>query len=163
MRHGAQRGGVPGVDEAAVVGAWEELVDAYVDHRMIAGDRGPRSRTAERTGREAATRLAGTVDAAVFSDSPVTEADRAAAWSIVDAERRSLTRGAGLGARLRAALVPRSFLRHLGRESAEPATLAVVRDHAGPGIPDVGSAAIEDAALEQAGIDGAAGADEART
>ena len=121
-----------------MVGAWEELVDVYVDRGVLAGDRGPRSWTAEHAARPAAVGLAGLVDAAVFADAPVTDADQAAAWSIVDAERAAMRSEEGVLARLRAALTPRSLVRHLADEPVETATLAVGRERATPAEGDDG-------------------------
>jgi hypothetical protein len=114
--------------EVAVVGAWEELVDVYVDRGVVAGDRGPRQRTADRAGRPTARSLAEAVDAAVFADAPVSDADRAAAWSMVEAERRELRGEVGVLARIRAALSTRSLVRHLGADAVETDTLHVGRD-----------------------------------
>jgi len=125
-RRGRRRRAAP--PEAAVVGAWEELIDGYVDRGMLVGDRGPRSWTAEHAARPAAVGLAGLVDAAVFADAPVTDADRTAAWSIVDGERAALRAQSGPFARLGAMLTPRSLVRHLADEPVEPTTLEVGRE-----------------------------------
>lgn len=122
--------------EVAVVGAWEELMDAYVDRGVVSNDRGPRQWTAERADRPAAQSLAVAVDIAVFADAPVRDADRAAAWSMVDAERRALRREVGAFARIRAAVSPSSLVRHLGSETAETATLRVGRDRRARGEGD---------------------------
>ena len=118
--------------EVSVVGAWEELVDAYVDRGIVASDRGPRQLTADRAARSTAGALATAVDTAVFADAPVREPDRAAAWSMVDAERRALRGEVGVFARIRAALSPRSLVRHLGADPAQTVSLRVGRDRATP-------------------------------
>ena len=126
--------------EAAVVGAWEELIDLYADQGVVAGDRGPRRWAADRSCRPAAARLAEIADAAVFADAPTSDADRDAAWSIVDAERRAL-REAGPVARIRAALAARSFARHLGVGEVESPALEVVRDRQRSGATTGGEGA----------------------
>jgi len=126
--------------EAAVVGAWEELIDLYADQGVVAGDRGPRRWAADRSCRPAAARLAEIADAAVFADAPTSDADRDAAWSIVDAERRAL-REAGPVARIRAALTARSFARHLGVGEVESPALEVVRDRQRSGATTGGEGA----------------------
>jgi hypothetical protein len=114
------------VPEVAVVGAWDELMDLYADH-AIPTDGVTRLDAARTSERPFAESLALLADAAVFAEHPPTRDAAEAGWEIVDAERRDLTRTQSFGRRLRAALTPVSFLRHLDPASALQALRAVFR------------------------------------
>lgn len=111
------------VPEVRIVGAWDELVDLYVDHGVLAGVSADRAATARASGRRAAVELASRVDGAVFAGDPPTAADAAAAWAIVDAERDELRAGARARRRLTARLSFASLIRPIrpARALEEPA------------------------------------------
>ncbi|UOQ90830.1 transglutaminase-like domain-containing protein [Agromyces endophyticus] len=99
------------VPELRVVGAWDELVDLYVDHGVIDAERAARADTARASGRPAAATLAVLVDRAVFAGDPPSTVDAEAAWAIVDAERRDLRAAARARRRLSARLSFASLVR----------------------------------------------------
>ncbi|MGX5697951.1 transglutaminase domain-containing protein [Agromyces soli] len=97
--------------EVRVVGAWDQLIDDYVDRGLLAGESATRLATAARVGRPAAHELAALVERAVFAGDPPSPADADAAWAIVDGERTAL-REEGIGRRpLAVRLSLASFLR----------------------------------------------------
>lgn len=102
------------VPEAALVGAWSELVDSYVDHGIEVPERVTRSVAAGVVDRPAAIALAQAVDRAVFAEHPPGRAASDEAWQLVDDEREALRRETPLTGRLRALLRPTTFLRGLG-------------------------------------------------
>ena len=116
------------IPEASVVGAWEELVDTYVDHGVDVRGNRTRSALAEQIGRPAARSLASAVDRAVFDESAPGRDLSAYAWTLVDGERRELRRASTRLERIRADLTPASFIRHL----ALPRTAWLLRTTALP-------------------------------
>ncbi|GAB3400491.1 hypothetical protein GCM10027515_08360 [Schumannella luteola] len=116
LRRRARRGAA--VPEVAVVGAWAEVVDAWIDGGVDAGA-GTRRDQAERLGSPHAFRLAVLADHAVFAEHPPTRQSVAEAWRLVDAELARRTESLRWRHRLRAAVTPVSFLRALnGRMGA---------------------------------------------
>ena len=109
--------------ELRLVGAWEELVDLYLDHGVTMPGDGTRVQRAEAATRPAAGQLARLVDTAVFSPHPSADADAAVAWEIVDRERSELDRGSRRWRRLRSRLRMRSFLERI-RSPRKPALSA---------------------------------------
>lgn len=128
-----------GDPEVSIVGAWDELVDLAVDHRVVRGADVPESRVdaaghlvdsarrlgdgtrrqvAARIGGPAAARLAEIADLAVFSERTPIEAQRDHAWDLVAEAREGLRDGVPFLQRVRAALDPASFIRHLGGRTA---------------------------------------------
>jgi len=107
-RAGRRREAAP---EVRIVGAWDELVDRYVDEGVLAGESGTRAATARASGRPAAEALAGLVERAVFAGDPPSPADADAAWAIVDQETAALRRRDGAPRRLGVMLSFASFLR----------------------------------------------------
>lgn len=106
--------------EVRVVGAWDQLIDDYVDRGVIAGESASRLATAAAAGRPAATALAALVDRAVFAGDPPTAADADASWALVDAERAAL-RAESAGRRsLAVRLSLASFLRTLRPARVHP-------------------------------------------
>ncbi len=97
--------------EVRIVGAWDELVDRYVDEGVLAGESGTRAATARASGRPAAVALAALVERAVFAGDPPTPADADAAWAIVDQETAALRSRDGAPRRLGVMLSFASFLR----------------------------------------------------
>jgi len=115
------------VPEVSIVGAWDELVDTYVDHGVeIAGNR-TRASIAHDIGRPAALALASTVDRAVFAETPPGRDLSDYAWGLVDDERHVLTRASTRMERIRAGLSPASFLRYLDPGLLRRAGRAVFR------------------------------------
>ncbi len=123
-RRGRRRSGEPAV---AIAGGWEEYVDAGVD----AGREVPRALTrteiAGALGTPSGERLATVADRAVFSLEETTAADAEEFWRIVEAERRSLTRGRGLGRSILAAVSLRSFVRAVAPQASERMSRIVER------------------------------------
>ncbi|MGW9628065.1 transglutaminase domain-containing protein [Microbacterium sp. NPDC055521] len=96
--------------ELGLVGAWEELVDLYVDNGVAMPAEGTRVQRARSAGRPAAEELARLVDTAVFAPHPPADTDAASAWAIVDRERSEIERATGRWQRLRSRLRMRSLL-----------------------------------------------------
>ncbi|MGI9824694.1 transglutaminase-like domain-containing protein [Agromyces sp. Marseille-Q5079] len=99
--------------EVRIVGAWEELVDLYADHGLLAAEPVARADTARTVARPAAAALAALVDRAVFAGDPPTSDAADAAWRLVDDERAALRAEVRarrrLAARLSFASLARSF------------------------------------------------------
>lgn len=92
------------VPEVRIVGAWDDLVDLYIDHGVIDSERAVRADTARAAGRPAAVSLASLVARAVFAGDPPSASDADAAWAIVDTEQRELRAAARARRRLSARL-----------------------------------------------------------
>jgi len=103
--------------ETAIVGAWDELIDLAIDHRVLDAEIGTRRRLAARLGDPAAERLAVLADRAVFGERAPSDTDREAAWAHLADAREDLREGVPFWHRVRAALAPTSFIRHLGARS----------------------------------------------
>ncbi|MFK4731007.1 transglutaminase-like domain-containing protein [Agromyces mediolanus] len=99
--------------EVRIVGAWDELVDRYVDEGVIPGESATRAATARASGRPAAAALAALVERAVFAGDPPSPADADAAWAIVDQETTALRSREGAPRRLAVTLSFASFLRSI--------------------------------------------------
>lgn len=107
--------------EVSMVGAWEELVDAYVDAGFEVPERLTRGELADLVDREAALVAAYAVDSAVFAEHAPTLEERDALWRLVDDERRQLTAEMRLRQRLGARLSPASLVRRArGDKAASP-------------------------------------------
>lgn len=98
------------VPEVAVVGAWAELIDNWVDGG-IPQPRGTRRDQAERIGSDSARGLAVLVDHAVFAEHPPTRDAVVRAWAFVDGELGRRRATLGRWGYLRALVTPASFLR----------------------------------------------------
>jgi hypothetical protein len=96
--------------EVAMVGAWQELLDHYVDYRQAVPRGLTRTETADAVRHPGALELAELVDRAVFAEHAPTGSDGDASWRLVDEERRRLAREAGFWRRVRAFLTPASLL-----------------------------------------------------
>ncbi|WNM26921.1 transglutaminase-like domain-containing protein [Demequina capsici] len=122
------------VAEVAMVGAWEELVDAYVDMGVEVPARLTRGELADLLGRDAAAVVATMVDHAVFAEHPPARSAGDAVWDLVDVERRTLAHEHSIWRRLGASMTPASFARRASR--ALPRTPALShpgrRTHAEP-------------------------------
>ena len=136
--------------ETSIVGAWDELVDLAVDHRvggaLVPG--GTRRRLADRLGAriegEEAARLAELADLAVFGDRTPVEAQADHAWELVAASHARLRDAVPFWERVRAALTPTSLIRRLSGAVAEHSQAREVRGgepseraSRGPGGPGV--------------------------
>ena len=106
--------------EVAIVGAWHELIDHYVDYRQTVPEGLTRVETADAMDRPMALALAELVDQAVFADQPPTAEDGAQSWRLVDEETRQLSAQLGIRARLRAFFTPTSLMRRIPVASARP-------------------------------------------
>lgn len=113
------------VPEVAIVGAWDELVDTYLDHGMSLPRASSRRDFAIASARPAALALATMVDRAVFAEHPPLRDESTASWELLDAERRQLDEVSTLGQRIKARLSPTSFLRQLGSETPVGAVLSL--------------------------------------
>ncbi len=96
--------------EVAVVGAWHELLDHYIDYRQPVPRGLTRTETADAVRHPSALALAELVDRAVFGEHAPAASDGDASWRLVDEERRRLAREGGFWVRLRAVLTPASVL-----------------------------------------------------
>lgn len=99
--------------EVAMVGAWHELIDNYIDHRQDVPRGLTRTETADAMNQSAALALAELADRAVFAEHDPTVHDGEESWRLVDAERRRLASEAGLWRRVRAFLTPASLLQRV--------------------------------------------------
>lgn len=115
------------VPEVAIVGAWDELLDTYVDYGVDIPTTATRSAIAQDIGRPAVIRLAAIVDGAVFAEHPPRREVRDTAWSIVDDERRELAQMTNFKDRVRAWISLASFLRHISPRAVLVAGLSVLR------------------------------------
>lgn len=108
--------------ESRLVGAWEELVDLYVDDERPMPASGTRVQAARAVDRPSAIRLAELVDHAVFAAHPPTDADAEVAWGLVDAERADIREHRRRWQRLASMFGLRSFLARIAprRASAAP-------------------------------------------
>jgi hypothetical protein len=88
---------------------WEEFVDTAVDYGMPRPGVRTRTELAHAYATSGAAVLARDADQASFSDAEPSDADAAAFWMIVDAERRALGDRRPVGRRLRAAVSLSSF------------------------------------------------------
>lgn len=101
------------VPEVAVVGAWEELADTWVDLGQTPTG-ATRAQRAAASGSPRAVDLAALVDGAVFAEHPPTREVVERAWQLADAEADRLLEAAGRWRRLWAALTPVAFWQTLG-------------------------------------------------
>jgi hypothetical protein len=106
------------VPEVAMVGAWHELIDNYVDLGIPVPVALTRAETADVVEREAAALVADAVDRAVFSEHPPTRESSNEAWSIVDGERKAVSAQVPFGRRVKATFAPTSLLRTLRAHSS---------------------------------------------
>ncbi|GAB3607804.1 transglutaminase-like domain-containing protein [Conyzicola nivalis] len=120
------------VPEVRVVGAWDELVDTYLDHGFSVPAGATRKSVAEAVGRAPALALAATVDAAVFAEHPPTRGASDAAWTIVDDERSRLIESSTLRDRVRASVSLASFLRHVTPRAVLEAARSLFRQKESP-------------------------------
>src|SRR5690606_32930960 len=95
--------------EVAMVGAWHELVDHYIDFRQEVPRGLTRTETADALRQSSALELAELTDRAVFAEHAPTADENMESWRLVDAERRRLATEAGFWARIRAFLTPASL------------------------------------------------------
>ena len=102
-----------GVAEVSMVGAWDELLDTYVDLGMEIPRGLTRAELADVLDRPAAATLAAIVDRAVFAEHPPSNEASQATWGILTQERRAVAAEAPFGRRFRSALTPASFIRTL--------------------------------------------------
>lgn len=100
------------VPEVAIVGAWQDLLDAWVDSGGQA-PHGTRPVVAAALGTSGARELAALVDAAVFAEHPPGPDLAAVAWELSDRERKLLTESQDLRHRWLSRVRMTSFLRAL--------------------------------------------------
>jgi hypothetical protein len=113
------------VSEVAMVGAWHELLDHYVDYRQRVPRGLTRTETADAVRHPSALALAELVDRAVFAEHAPDTADSAESWRLFDEERRRLATAAGFWGRVRAFLTPASLLQ--GAPAARRTTVHTTR------------------------------------
>ena len=109
------------VAEASIVGAWDELVDRYVDAGLITNPGGTRRQVAAAVGRPAAMIVADAADYAVFNSVPSAPATATAVWDVVVTERREVAKSVPFRQRVAAALSTAAFVRHIRRVTIEKA------------------------------------------
>lgn len=100
-------------------GAWDEYVDAVVDHGSETPPAGTRSEIAAGLSSVSAQRLAAAVDRGVFGPERVDAIQAERAWTESEALRQSLERGRSGWQRLRARLSLRSFGSYRGLRRGE--------------------------------------------
>jgi hypothetical protein len=105
------------VPEVAMVGAWYELVDTYVDYGIEVPRGLTRAELADVLERPAAVTIAAVVDRAVFAEHPPLREAADATWEILDGERRTLAASVPWTHRVKAAFTPAS-LRRSAREDS---------------------------------------------
>ncbi|WP_084038543.1 transglutaminase-like domain-containing protein [Demequina sp. NBRC 110053] len=118
--------------EVAMVGAWEELIDRYVDAGMAVPTGLTRAETADILDRPAAASIAATVDRAVFAEHPPAIDTSTDLWAILDDERRAVRSELPLRRRIRASLTPASFLRRIRAQHADERSTLRRKDSHGP-------------------------------
>lgn len=110
LRRWRRRAAVP---EVAIVAAWAELMDRYVDAGIDVPVGLTRAETADVLERPGAVAVAETVDRAVFAEHPPTRHTSEALWELLDAERRAVRAQVPFMRRVRAFFTPSSFMRTL--------------------------------------------------
>ncbi len=110
------------VPEVALVGAWHELIDTYVDLGLEVPVSLTRMETADVLGREVASEVADAVDRAVFAEHPPTRDLSNQAWALVDTERKAVAAQVPFGRRIKAAFTPNSLVRTLRTNSSTTTT-----------------------------------------
>jgi hypothetical protein len=113
------------VPEVSAVGAWDELVDLYVDHGIPMPKAATRLELAEATYRQGAIDLAVLVDRAVFAEHPPGRDVSTASWELLDAERAELEAEFSTTQRIRARLTFASFMRQVDPGSAIAALISM--------------------------------------
>lgn len=113
--------------EVSLVGAWDELVDTYLDYGLRLPSHTTRTHLATMIGRPNAATLAVAVDAGVFAEQPPSHAAADAAWEVLLQERAELASSSTLTVRLKAALALRSFLRYLPARRVMSMRLSLLR------------------------------------
>ncbi|WP_166868728.1 transglutaminase domain-containing protein [Salinibacterium sp. ZJ70] len=109
-RRGRRRAPDP---EVAMVGAWDELIDTYVDHGIEVPRGLTRTEIADALDSPGALLLADIVDRAVFSEHPPAHESRVDSWRLLDDERREIVRATRFRTRVRAVLTPASLIQHI--------------------------------------------------
>lgn len=109
------------VPEVLLVGAWDELIDRYVDLGWDVPHSLTRAETADVLDRPAAASVATLVDSGVFAEHPPTREVSAAAWELLDAERDQVASESTRWQRFRAVFTPASFTRTLRSTSSDAA------------------------------------------
>lgn len=112
------------VPEVAIVAAWAELMDCYVDAGIDVPVGLTRAETADVLERPGAVAVAAIVDRAVFAEHPPSREAAQTLWQMLDEERRSVRAQTPFLRRLRAVFTPSSFMRTLrAQRSDQIATL----------------------------------------
>lgn len=99
--------------EVSLVGAWDELVDSYLDYGLTLPSHATRGHLASLVGRPRAATLAVMIDTGVFAEHPPSRESAQEAWGLLGTERAELAAETTLSARIKAAFALRSFLRYL--------------------------------------------------
>ena len=101
-----------GSPDVSVVGAWEELIDVFIDHRIPIPS-GTRREIALHIGTDAVSELANIADRAVFSEDVLSREILKNAWRATTTEKLRVRHERGWWASLWARLSLRSFFRRL--------------------------------------------------
>lgn len=119
------------VPEVAIVAAWAELMDCYVDAGIDVPVGLTRAETADVLERPGAVAVAAIVDRAVFAEHPPTREASEALWQMLDGERREVRSQTPFLRRVRALFTPSSFMRTLrAQRTDEVSTLRRKDRHA---------------------------------
>lgn len=125
LRRWRRRAAVP---EVAIVAAWAELMDRYVDAGIEVPVGLTRAETADVLERPSAVAVAAIVDRAVFAEHPPTREASEALWDMLDQERRALRAEVPFLRRLRATFTPSSFTRTLRSQRSEGVSTLLRKD-----------------------------------
>lgn len=107
------------VPEVAIVAAWAELMDTYVDAGIEVPLGLTRAETADVLERPGAVAVASIVDRAVFAEHPPTREAAQALWQMLDEERRAVRAQTPFLRRLRAVFTPSSLMRTLRAQRSD--------------------------------------------
>lgn len=100
------------VAEVSLVGAWDELMDTYLDYGLKLPTNATRGHMASLIGRPRAIALAVMIDTGVFAENAPDRESAEEAWALLKPERAELASESTFSARIKATLALRSFLRY---------------------------------------------------
>lgn len=113
--------------EVSLVGAWDELMDLYIDYGVNLPAHATRDHMATLIGRPRAATLAVMIDAAVFAEhAPAREASEHA-WALIRLERAELASESTFSTRMKAAFALRSFVRYLPERTGRAMGISLFR------------------------------------
>ena len=113
--------------EVSLVGAWDEVMDIYLDYGLDLPANATRAHMAAMIGRPRAVTLAVMIDAAVFAESAPTLESAREAWELLRRERAELAAETTFTSRVKAAFTLRSFVRYLPPRTGNSMGLSLFR------------------------------------